>query len=101
MVNQQMKAMPVAVSNCTQWFFEQLPRSLSMSTVMPADAQAAANVRVDVTCMEDRSSEINTTALSEGKKVTQVKGTHVYIIKKVGNEDKIVEYAFHCSYGVL
>ncbi|CAJ1979297.1 unnamed protein product [Sphenostylis stenocarpa] len=52
-VNQQMKAMPVAVSNCTQWFFEQLPRSLSMSTVMPADAQAAANVRVDVTCMED------------------------------------------------
>ena len=52
-VNQQMKAMPVAVSNCTQWFRPQLPRSLSISTVMPADAQAAANVRVDVTCMQD------------------------------------------------
>lgn len=47
-----MKAMPVAVSNCTV-FLEQLPRSLSMSTVMPADAQAAANVRLDVTCRED------------------------------------------------
>lgn len=52
-VNQQRKAMPVAVSNCTQWFCEQLPRSLSMRTVMPADAHAAANVRVEVTCMED------------------------------------------------
>ena len=41
--------MPVAVSNCTQWFCEQLPRSLSMRTVMPADAHAAANVRVEVT----------------------------------------------------
>lgn len=50
-MNQQMKAIPVAVSNCTQWFCEQLPRSLSMSTVMPADAQAAANVSVEVTCM--------------------------------------------------
>jgi len=45
--------MPVAVSNYTQWSFEQLPRSLSMSTVMPVDAQAAANVSVDLTYMED------------------------------------------------
>lgn len=50
-VNQHMNAMPVAVSNCTQWFSEQLPRSLSMSTVMPADAHAAANISVEVTCM--------------------------------------------------
>lgn len=55
MVNQQMKAMPVAVSNCTQWFCEQFPRSLSIRIVMPADAHAAANVSVDVTCMQDTS----------------------------------------------
>lgn len=45
-----MKARPVAVSNSTQWFCEQISRSLSISTVMPADAQAAANMRVDVIC---------------------------------------------------
>lgn len=49
-----MKAMPVAVSNCTQWLCAQLPRSLSIRTVMPAEAQAAANVRVEVTCMTTR-----------------------------------------------
>lgn len=52
-----MKAMAVAVSNCTQWFWEQLWRSLSIRTVMPAEAHAAANIRVDVICKEkDKSS---------------------------------------------
>lgn len=46
--NQLMKDMHVAVWNSTQWFCPQTPRSLSIRTVMPADAQAAANVRVDV-----------------------------------------------------
>lgn len=49
-VNQVIKAMAVAVSNCAQWLLAQLSRSLSIRTVMPAEAQAAANVRVDVIC---------------------------------------------------
>ena len=49
-VNQLMKAIAIAVSNCGQWFRAQLSRSLSIRTVMPAEAQAAANVRVDVIC---------------------------------------------------
>lgn len=56
-VNQLMKAMAVAVSNCAQWLRAQLPRSLSIKTVMPAEAQAAANVRVDVICSEKRRIE--------------------------------------------
>ncbi|CAL1366753.1 unnamed protein product [Linum trigynum] len=48
-VNQLMNAIAVAVSNWTQWFCLQLPRSLSISTVIPAEAQAAANVSVEVT----------------------------------------------------
>lgn len=51
--NQLRKAMAVAVSNSMQWFWEQTPRSLPISTVMPAEAQAAANVRVEVTCKKD------------------------------------------------
>lgn len=47
--NQLMKANAVDVSNWTQWFCAQLFRSLSIRTVMPADAQAAAKVSVDVT----------------------------------------------------
>lgn len=50
-VNQLRKAMDVAVSNSVQWFWAQLPRSLPIRTVMPADAQAAANVSVEVTCI--------------------------------------------------
>lgn len=46
--NQLIKAIAVAVSNLVQWFMAHLLRSLPMSTVMPADAHAAANVRVDV-----------------------------------------------------
>lgn len=53
-VNQLMKAIPVAVSNSIQWFCSQSPRSLSIRTVMPADAQAAAKVRVDVICNQKR-----------------------------------------------
>ena len=49
-VNQLMKAIAVEVSNCAQWLCAQLSRSLSIRTVMPAEAQAAANVRVDVIC---------------------------------------------------
>lgn len=48
--NQLRKAMAVAVWNWTQWFREQLSRSLSMRTVIPADAHAAAKVNVEVTC---------------------------------------------------
>ena len=48
--NQLMKAMAVAVSKLAQWFSAQMLRSLPMRTVMPADEQAAANVRVDVIC---------------------------------------------------
>ena len=49
-VNHVIKAMAVAVSNCAQWLRAQLRRSLSIRTVMPAEAHAAANVRVDVIC---------------------------------------------------
>lgn len=51
--NQLMKAIAVAVSNLVQWFTLHFPRSL-MSTVIPADADAAANVRVDVICNNGR-----------------------------------------------
>ena len=44
-----MKAIATAVSNLVQWLTLHLLRSL-MSTVMPADADAAANVSVDVIC---------------------------------------------------
>ena len=47
-----MNAMAVAVSNCKQWLSSQLLRSLSIRTVMPAEAQAAANVNVEAICME-------------------------------------------------
>lgn len=50
MANQLRKAIPVATSNVLQWFTAHFRRSLPMRTVMPADAQAAANVRVDVIC---------------------------------------------------
>lgn len=45
-----MKAIAVAVSNCAQWFSAHQLRSLSIRTVMPAEAQAAAKVRVDAIC---------------------------------------------------
>lgn len=48
--NQLMKAIAVAVSNRVQWFWAQLLKSLLMSTVIPADAHAAANVSVEVIC---------------------------------------------------
>lgn len=54
-VNQVIKAMAVAVSNCAQWLLAQLSRSLSIRTVMPAEAQAAANVRVDVICSKKQN----------------------------------------------
>ncbi|KAK8995317.1 hypothetical protein V6N11_069755 [Hibiscus sabdariffa] len=49
-VNQLKKATAVAVSNCVKWFCAQISRSWPIRTVTPAEAQAAANVRVDVTC---------------------------------------------------
>lgn len=48
MANQLMKAIAVADSNLEQWLTAHLSRSLPINTVIPADAQAAANVRVDV-----------------------------------------------------
>lgn len=50
MANQLIKAIAVAVSNLVQWFMAHLSRSLPIRTVIPADAQAAANVRVEVIC---------------------------------------------------
>lgn len=49
--NQPMKAIAAAVSKLVQWFSEHKLRSLLISTVMPADAQAEANVNVAVICM--------------------------------------------------
>lgn len=48
--NQLRKAMAVADMNLVQWFTLHLSRSFPMRTVIPADAQAAANVRVEVIC---------------------------------------------------
>ena len=42
--NQLTKAIAVEVSNLVQWFSAQLLKSLLIRTVIPADAQAAANV---------------------------------------------------------
>lgn len=56
MAKQLIKAIAVAVSNLVQWFTAHLLRSLRMRTVMPADAQAAANVRVDVICIKRTST---------------------------------------------
>ena len=48
--NQLIKAMAVAVSNLVQSLTEHLFRSFPTRTVIPADAQAAENVRVDMIC---------------------------------------------------
>jgi hypothetical protein len=48
--NQLMKAIAVAVSKLAQWFSAQMLRSFPISTVIPADAHAAAKVSVDVIC---------------------------------------------------
>ena len=48
--NQLIKAIAAAVSNLAQWFCAQLLTSLSIRTVMPAVADAAAKVSVDVIC---------------------------------------------------
>ena len=63
-----MKAIAVAVSNCAQWLFAQLSRSLSIRTVMPAEAQAAANVRVDVICRITYDQDKKTTEQGTDKK---------------------------------
>lgn len=52
--NQLRKAIAVADINLVQWFKLHLSRSFPMRTVIPADAQAAANVRVEVTCNRTR-----------------------------------------------
>lgn len=70
--NQLRKAMAVEVPNFAQWLREHSPRSLPMRTVMPADAHAAANVRVDVTCtdlmMQTRTSDEKTSLMRHVKK---------------------------------
>lgn len=48
--NQLINAMAVAVSNRLQWFCAQSFRSLPIRTVIPAEAQAAENVSVEVIC---------------------------------------------------
>lgn len=48
--NQLINAIAVAVSNLLQWFCAQSFKSLPMRTVIPADAQAAENVSVEVIC---------------------------------------------------
>lgn len=58
--NQLMKAIAVAVSKLVQWFCEHMLRSLPISTVMPEDAQAAANVSVAVICMRNQINALST-----------------------------------------
>lgn len=48
--NQLINAMAVAVSNLLQWFCAHSFRSLPIRTVIPAEAQAAENVSVEVIC---------------------------------------------------
>lgn len=48
--NQLKNAIAVADINLVQWFTLHFSRSLLIRTVIPADAQAAANVRVEVIC---------------------------------------------------
>ena len=48
--NQLINAIAVAVSNLLQWFCAQSFKSLPMRTVIPAEAQAAENVSVEVIC---------------------------------------------------
>lgn len=57
-VNQLRKAIAVAVSNSVQGFLAQETKSLPMKTVIPADAQAAANVRVEVICKSQMDYDI-------------------------------------------
>ena len=52
--NQLINAMAVAVSNLVQWFCLQSFRSFPIRTVIPADAQAAANVSVEVICSDKK-----------------------------------------------
>lgn len=47
---QLINAIAVAVSNLEQWLSSQSFMSLPIRTVIPADAQAAANVSVEVIC---------------------------------------------------
>lgn len=53
--NQLMKAMAVAVSKLGQWFSAHKFMSLPIKTVMPAHAQAAANVSEDVICIKEET----------------------------------------------
>lgn len=55
--NQLIKAIAVEVSNLVQWFCAQLFKSLLIRTVIPADAQAAANVSVDVICIFKKQTQ--------------------------------------------
>lgn len=55
--NQLINAMAVAVSNLLQWFSAQSFRSLPISTVIPAEAHAAANVSVEVICNKIKAKE--------------------------------------------
>lgn len=62
--NQLIKAMAVAVSKLAQWFSAQIFRSFPISTVIPADAHAAAKVSVDVICNnQQKEKEKNKIAL--------------------------------------
>lgn len=53
-MNQLMKAIAADASNLLQWFGPHCFKSLSMSTVIPAAAQAAAKVIVEVTCFKNK-----------------------------------------------
>lgn len=82
-VNQLINAMAVAVSNLAQWFCAQSFRSLPIRTVIPADAQAAANVRVEVICSGKQRVNIgrenNVSGLQINETDYHMQKTSVYI----------------------
>lgn len=77
-VNQLMKAIAVAVSKVAQWFSEHMLRSLPISTVMPADAQAAVRERKVAICSRNNyisvTKEIATNSLTRASSLPHLQG---------------------------
>lgn len=74
---QLMYAIATAASNLLQWLGPHWLRSLSISTVIPAAAQAPANVIVEVTCFHDRKNVRDKTHTQE----VVIQGPPVYPTK--------------------
>lgn len=87
--NQHRKAMAVADMNLVQWLRLHLSRSFPMRTVIPADAQAAANVRVEVICSRqymhlEECENVHHTGLRQNCKV-QNSSANISIRNKLQN----------------